>query len=152
LTIADRTGNRHSQLVGLNNVGEAYLRLGRADEALPCLQRALALARALNHTVSEGYALNNLGGVYRELGRYDEARQTFQEALAVRRRSGDRQGEANTLVEWGNLCLRAGQAPDAGRLWRRALAIYEDLGVPETTDLRRQLDGAVEPAPARVPF
>ena len=152
LTIADRTGNRHSQLVGLNNVGEAYLRLGRADEALPCLQRALTLARALNHTVSEGYALNNLGGVYRELGRYDEARQTFQEALAVRRRSGDRQGEANTLVEWGNLCLRAGQAPDAGRLWRRALAIYEDLGVPETTDLRRQLDGAVEPAPARVPF
>ena len=152
LTIADRTGNRHSQLVGLNNVGEAYLRLGRADEALPCLQRALNLARALNHTVSEGYALNNLGGVYRELGRYDEARQTFQEALAVRRRSGDRQGEANTLVEWGNLCLRAGQAPDAGRLWRRALAIYEDLGVPETTDLRRQLDGAVEPAPARVPF
>ena len=152
LTIADRTGNRHSQLVGLNNVGEAYLRLGRADEALPFLQRALTLARALNHTVSEGYALNNLGGVYRELGRYDEARQTFQEALAVRRRSGDRQGEANTLVEWGNLCLRAGQAPDAGRLWRRALAIYEDLGVPETTDLRRQLDGAVEPAPARVPF
>jgi tetratricopeptide (TPR) repeat protein len=150
LTIADRTGNRHSQIVGLNNLGEAYLRLGRVDEALPCQQRALTLARTLNHAVSEGFALHNLGGVYRELGRYDEARQTFQEALAVRRRSGDRHGEATTLVEWGNLCLRAGQAPDAGRLWRRALAIYEDLGVPEATEIRRRLAGAVEPAPARV--
>jgi hypothetical protein len=42
LAIARKTGNQHSQIVALNNLGEAYLRLGRFGAALPCAQQALA--------------------------------------------------------------------------------------------------------------
>jgi tetratricopeptide (TPR) repeat protein/transcriptional regulator with XRE-family HTH domain len=142
LTIARETNNRHSEIVALNNLGEAYLRLRQFGDALPYQQQALVLARMLNYPVSEGFALHNLGGIYRELRQFDDSLEFLQEALVVRRHADDRHGEATTLVELGSLYHGAGQLEAALQSWRQALTIYEDLGAPETAEVRRRLEAA----------
>jgi tetratricopeptide (TPR) repeat protein/transcriptional regulator with XRE-family HTH domain len=140
LNIARETGNQHSEAIALNNLGEAYLRLRRFGDALPPLRQALALTRKLNRPVGEGFALHNLGGIYRELRQFGDSLKFFQEALAVRRLAGDRHGEATTIAAMGNLFREDDQLETALRSWHEALMIYEELGAPETSEIRRQIE------------
>ncbi len=59
------------------DLGVAYGRLGRDDEALEELEAAIALAPT--HPV----ALNEVGIVYRRTGRFDAARASYEQALGI---------------------------------------------------------------------
>ncbi|MEJ2515264.1 MAG: tetratricopeptide repeat protein [Gammaproteobacteria bacterium] len=59
------------------NLGMAYSRTDRLEEAEASLDRALALSPS--HPV----VLNELGMVYRKTGRFEQARQSYEAALAV---------------------------------------------------------------------
>ena len=72
--------------ISLNNLAGLFSSLGRYDETLPLLQRALAIREAVLRPTHPDMAssLNNLALLLKALGRYDEALPLLQRALAIR--------------------------------------------------------------------
>jgi tetratricopeptide (TPR) repeat protein len=93
------------------NLGEALRMLGRLDEAVPAVQKAIQL----NPNSSE--ALGNLGLIYSEMGKLDEAMEHFNRALAIN------PNLPQTLNNLGNLQLKLKKADTALAAYDRALAI-----------------------------
>ncbi|HEY6311775.1 MAG TPA: BTAD domain-containing putative transcriptional regulator [Streptosporangiaceae bacterium] len=86
LAIRREIGDRIGEAQAANNLSDAYVVLGRTDEALDLLRRALDLSREVGYRFYEGVALNNLAEAYLDLGRPEEAidcllqaRRTFTE-------------------------------------------------------------------------
>jgi serine/threonine-protein kinase len=69
----------------LSNEGESLVALGRAKDAVPLFQRALALtSRAGPRSIIRAYPLTGLGQAWLALDRPDEARPALEQALALR--------------------------------------------------------------------
>jgi len=64
-------------------LGEAYRCLHRFDEAIDCLQQALAIHREVEDRWAEGLALDFLGLALQQIQCSAEARASWQEALAI---------------------------------------------------------------------
>lgn len=86
LAIRREIGDRIGEAQAAVNLSDAYVVLGRTDEALDLLGRALDLSREVGYRFYEGVALNNLAEAYLDLGRPEEAigcllqaRRTFTE-------------------------------------------------------------------------
>jgi len=69
----------------LGALGQAYLRVGLADKALPRLQEALALARAERQPALVAAALNDLGQIHASSGRSAEALASYLESTRAAR-------------------------------------------------------------------
>jgi tetratricopeptide (TPR) repeat protein len=69
----------------LNNLASALLDLGRGSEALPLLQRALAIDEAVYgpHHPDVSTDLNNLASALQALGRASDALPLYERALAI---------------------------------------------------------------------
>ena len=113
-------------LIVLRNLGAAYFRSRRYDEAASVLQRALEVRPA-------GPILANLGNIYFIQGRYSDAVGAFERALQL---------DANNYLYWGNLgdaYRRApGRRPEAAAAYRRASEILggEIAAKPADAELR----------------
>jgi len=97
-----------------NNLGLLAAREGRAAEAIPLFQKALALSP--DHLI----ALENLGNAYRQLKQWEDARKTLEHAVAV----GPQDAEANY-----SLAMVYAQFNDSDRAYeylQRALRIRPD--------------------------
>ena len=72
-------------------LGRTYRSLGRYEEALPLMQRAVALRRGPPPAADRdlGASLDDLASILQDLSRHDEAKSVFDEALAVRARLGE---------------------------------------------------------------
>ncbi len=112
----------------MNNLGEAYLELGRPEDAIGSITQARSIFVEINTLRGEGYAAHNLGRAYLNLGRSDEAVSDFQSALAIRRAAGERDHQAVTLLFLGRAYRRIGKTEDTRRCWGDAQEIFEDLG------------------------
>jgi tetratricopeptide (TPR) repeat protein len=66
------------------------------------LEPALAAARRLKQSRSEGTALSNLGLAYDNMGEYRRAIEYFEQAIQIAREIGDRWGEGAVLGNLGN--------------------------------------------------
>jgi tetratricopeptide (TPR) repeat protein len=93
------------------NMGEALRMLGRLEQAIPVVQKAIAL----NPNSAE--ALGNLGLIYSELGKLDEAQEHYHRALAINPKL------PQTLNNLGNLLLKLKKTDEALASYDRALAI-----------------------------
>ena len=91
-------GYRYGEGVALDNLGEALLDLGRAEEAvdLPACRPAAPSPRS-NYPDGAGYALHNSGRCYLSLGRDAEAMDCLRQALASHQATGNRHRQAVTL-------------------------------------------------------
>jgi tetratricopeptide (TPR) repeat protein len=109
-------------LDALSGLGNALRRLeGRAPEAIPHYQHALALA----DEAARPALLNNLGLAYYEAGRLDEAEEAWQTAVAAYQTNGDVEREANVHHNLGSLYWTRGQLPAAESAFTAALSVYE---------------------------
>jgi predicted ATPase/transcriptional regulator with XRE-family HTH domain len=118
------------------SVGELYAR-GRAlwacgvlrfwqgdyDQAVPPLERALALARALGDDVSIEDILNNLGMAVHAQGALERARALYEESLALARAGGSQAQLGNPLANLARLHLTAGDLEQAAAVSEEALAV-----------------------------
>jgi tetratricopeptide (TPR) repeat protein len=67
----------------VNNLADAYEELGRREEAVALLRRALDLNREVGHQYGEAVALGNLGAALVHLHRAEEAAPILEEACAA---------------------------------------------------------------------
>lgn len=119
--LVDRICDSALQAANLDQLGEAYWRLGAAREAMRYHEQALTMSRQLGHRQQEARCLTNIGAVYWILGQPQEARESHEQALAIFRTlstTDDRWGEAHCL---GNLGIAHQQVGEV----RSAIAYYE---------------------------
>ncbi|MFI5534737.1 tetratricopeptide repeat protein, partial [Kitasatospora sp. NPDC051853] len=125
---ATALGDRHSEGIAWNNLGNALKDLRRFDEAHHAHQSALDIYQDLGDRHGEAGAWNNLGNALKELRRFDEAHHAHQSALDIYQDLGDRHREA---IAWGNLGSTLGDLrrfDEAHHAHQSALDIYQDLG------------------------
>ncbi len=118
----------------LGTFGWRLRRQARSAEALPLLQRALAIweqalviRREVGDRAGEETTLNNLGSLAEDLGRKEEAAHYFEQALAIREEAHGppHPTMADDLVHLAELYQELGQYAEALPLLKRALAIWE---------------------------
>mmetsp|Transcript_19966 Transcript_19966/g.42622 ORF Transcript_19966/g.42622 Transcript_19966/m.42622 type:complete len:323 (+) Transcript_19966:50-1018(+) len=111
--------------------GVAYNDVGRQDEALEVLKKALTLRKAMVGKTHPSVAecLNNLGAIYLTRGSLQKAAEHYEQALELltAARDGREEGAyvALTLYNIGVCRSRLGQMDAAGVALRRALKIGE---------------------------
>lgn len=118
VTAATRLDDRSGAASGLNIVAVALLRQGRLDEAIPLLERCLAVHRDLGDRSREAAVLNNLGNALRDSGDLTGALHHLQAALVVRRQLGHRHKEGLVLDNLALVYQRLGD-------YSRAIACHE---------------------------
>ncbi|MEV0375757.1 tetratricopeptide repeat protein [Streptomyces sp. NPDC050636] len=128
LEAAERLDHPAARANTLNNLGLAYWRLRRLDDAIACYERALPLHRAVGNQVNEANSLTNLGLVYWQLQRYDEAISCHRRALHLRWETGDRQGEGATLNNLGLVYVEMGLCDEGLVYYQQALLLRQQTG------------------------
>ena len=136
---SERAGQSTEQKL-LNNIGVAYSRLGRYEQALEYLQQALAIHRKLGifgNENTQATTLNNIGTAYLGLGLYEQALESFQEALTIQRARRNRPAEGTTLNNIGVAYLGLGQYEQSLESYQQALTIFKEVGAraSESTSL-----------------
>ncbi|MDQ1033659.1 DNA-binding SARP family transcriptional activator/tetratricopeptide (TPR) repeat protein [Streptomyces sp. V3I8] len=132
---ADRAG----QSAALNHIGWLRAQLGDHHEALAHCRQALDLAQETGDLNGQAHTWDSLGYIQHHLGRQSRAVDCYRQAVDLFHRTGDRQSEAAGLLCLGEI-HRVTARPDTARTaWTRALAVTDELGLPDTDPLRREL-------------
>ncbi|MGN9908343.1 tetratricopeptide repeat protein [Phytohabitans sp. LJ34] len=123
-----RLGDTRGQAHTHRNLGRAFGRLARFDEAQVHLERALDRYRACGDTVGQAHAHGNLSWVLEQRGRYADALTHAGRALDLYRAAGDKAMQANALntVGWQHALL--GDHDAALAHCEQALALLQSLG------------------------
>ncbi|NUT98408.1 MAG: tetratricopeptide repeat protein, partial [Saccharothrix sp.] len=121
---SERTGDGFA----LSNRGFCLTRLGRPDDALPFLRRALALVD--DDPALENLVATQLGITVGELGRREEAVELHERALAVARRAGFRHSVGVAQINLGDQDTHFGRYEQARERLQECVDIAKDLGDP----------------------
>jgi len=126
IRLGELTGFAAMLATALNNRGEAWLGLGRLDEAIADFKTARGVFQRIGSRMM-AYPLAGLGDVYRERGDLALARAAYEEAIVLGEQSGDQQGLVPALAGLAR-CL-AGDDPERAReLAERATAAGPGMG------------------------
>jgi tetratricopeptide (TPR) repeat protein len=151
------------QTKGADAVVEQYRKLfeqGRYSEAIPLVQRALAIQekiRGPNHP-AVATQLNNLAALYDYQGRHANAKPLLKRSLAMREKTlgPNHPDVANSLNNLAEAYRKQGRFTDAEPLYRRSLAIHEKALGPNHPDVASSLSNlalligkVVSPTPNR---
>src|SRR5437867_5985169 len=110
--------------------GTAQARLGRHDEGLRWLDRALDQARKRDEQAIARHALNARGAVALVSGQIDEAADYFTQALMAASRDGDDATVGRCSNNLGIISNQRGRHAEAIGSWEIAVAAFERAGQP----------------------
>lgn len=125
---ARQLADRRGEALACQDLGFAYTRFGRVDEAITAVRRALRIWREIGDRRGEPRALKYLGFAYFEQNRMDEAITCHQQALAICRDIDDRYGQAGALNALGLDYQRLGRFAEAIGCHDEALALNRAIG------------------------
>ena len=128
LMIRREIGDHKGEAQTANNLADAYVILGRKEEALDLLRRALELNRETGNRYGEGVALNNLGEAFLDLGRTEEAIDCFHRAHSTFAEIKVPHGVGYALHNVGRSYLSLGRDAEALEHLRQALAVHRATG------------------------
>jgi tetratricopeptide (TPR) repeat protein len=109
--------------------GTAHARLGRNDEGLRWLDKALDQARKQDEQAVERHALNARGAVALVSGRLDEAADYFTQALMAASRDGDLATTGRCSNNLGIISHLRGRHAEAIGSWEIAVAAFQRAGL-----------------------
>lgn len=112
----------------LSNLGGAYWRLGRLDDALRHLSAALDLHREVGNPVGEANTLNYLAHVHHDAGRDDVAAATAEQNLAKAQEIGDPRIEVDAWNAVATTRHRLGRYQQSTDARQRALELAASTG------------------------
>lgn len=120
-------GNRQGEAWVLNNLGEALARM-RDEEAIGCLQQAVAMRREVGDDAGEGQAALNLAEAYHYLNGPAAAIEPAMHALRLLRKEGNSYRHGIILINLGECLLEVGRVDEAIGHIEQARAIFIDIG------------------------
>lgn len=120
---AQRAGDLRGEAWLLNQLGHPYMGLGRFDDALDCLQRALNIRMKIGDRRAEGSTLNNIGAICGDLGRFEDSIRYFDRALSLAVDTSDQRIESIALLNLGETYQKLAQHDKAESCYQRALRI-----------------------------
>ncbi|HUH00109.1 MAG TPA: AAA family ATPase, partial [Gammaproteobacteria bacterium] len=125
---------RENKFVGqtmraLTILGQGYARAGRAPDAIPLLEEAIALQEAAGAFVDRACYVRTLGEVYRRAGQIDPAETTARTALEFAQRHGEQGNEAWIHALLANIASDRGDVEAARRHLADARPLAETLGM-----------------------
>ena len=127
LAIHREVKNRTGEGIVLNNMGIAFIDLGRDEDAIESLEQALAIAREVKRRGGEANSLQNLGNAHRNLKHYEKALEYYDQALAMQREVKNRMGEGSLLNNLGDVAHSLGQYDKAIAYSEQALTIAREV-------------------------
>ncbi len=130
LDAATAEGDEHAMALLHQDVAHVHHGEGRHDEAIACLERALALSRRTGWRDCEATAHSNLGIVYGETGQLERAVEHFTWALEVNRQTGWTIGVAVAMANLGTLYRTQGELEAAARHLEEAIVTFQRAAVP----------------------
>jgi DNA-binding SARP family transcriptional activator len=134
-------GNRYGEGIILTTAGEAYLKLGGAEQAIGFLSQSRQIFGEIHERRGEALALECLGDAHLELGQLDEGLECLRLAVEVARSAGERVVEAACLRQLGSAYGRAGQSDRAREALLRAQDLFRNLGDSiEVAEIKGELD------------
>lgn len=98
LRTASRSGYRTRASMVLSNLGDTYTRLGRAAEALPLIEQAVAISREIGHQVNLAVHLNTMLQAYSALDEHHQVIRRAPEVLAQHELLGNAHQRAEHLL------------------------------------------------------
>jgi class 3 adenylate cyclase/tetratricopeptide (TPR) repeat protein len=128
-------------------LSEAYLRLGRLDEALALAVRSLEICRMQARQGDQAWTLRLLGEIYaqRHPPQTERAAAAYREALALAEALGMRPLQAHCHRGLGMLYATTGQPQQARTSLAAAIDLYRDMDMtfwlPQTQEALRQVEG-----------
>jgi adenylate cyclase len=131
--IFERAEDLRGLATSLRIAGNAYVALGRFDEAAEALRRGLELARRVGNVEETGGCLVNLGLDALRRGAFDEAVEWNRQALAEFERVAHGSGRATALGNLAEALSAAGRHDEALVACERALGVAEEIGHRLTT-------------------
>jgi tetratricopeptide (TPR) repeat protein len=128
VAVARRRGDRRGEGWALGNLGNAFLDLGEARQAISYHKQHLAIEQEIGDRRGAGMALGNLGNAFLDLGEAHRAAAYYEQALVITREEGDRREEGLTLGNLGSAALALGEAHQAITYHEQHLAIAQEVG------------------------
>jgi class 3 adenylate cyclase/tetratricopeptide (TPR) repeat protein len=129
IRVAETRGFAARHSLRLAYVSEAYLSVGRVDDAVSTASRALELARSHQERANEAYALRVLGEIDLRRGRQAEAEAHFNAALQVAKELGLQPLEAHCYRALGEVFEARRRDGDAAELHEKAIALAREMGM-----------------------
>ncbi len=103
VVLAGKLGLRFEEARGNSIIGIVLLNTGKAQEALPYLEKARSEITALNRRDKLSIALVNLGNAYSRTGSFDQAYDCYQQAAVNAEIQGDSINFARALSSMGSI-------------------------------------------------
>ncbi|MCK5036638.1 MAG: hypothetical protein KAS73_12145 [Candidatus Sabulitectum sp.] len=124
---AEAAGDRNNAASGLGAAGAVFASLGRKDEALSALNRALKYENSLD-TRSLAKLHGNMGILMQRTGSLADALLHYRKTYEMGRKCGDSSLEANALAYMGHIEISMGEKEKGISKFREALAIHRNTG------------------------
>jgi tetratricopeptide (TPR) repeat protein len=128
IRLAEHADHPYSLVVACWSLGSVHAIKGAFTEALPVLERALALSREWQLTVLSPLIIGALGHVYSFLGRISEGLSLLRLALNAMEAMGRGAHHSLIVAQTGEACTRAGRLDDARRHAERAVSLARSRG------------------------
>ena len=128
LDISTETGDLYGQWLAPYLEGLSNLYIDRFDDALDCIQHALATARQASNLRAEGMSLTWLGVVHEHLGSLELAIDLCGKAVAILKRTGNRWQYAFAVEKLAEACRHQGCISDAIGHYEQALLVHRETG------------------------
>lgn len=125
---ARRLGDRAQESYCLARLGVTYRNMDLSDQALTCLNEALAIERDIGDERGAGNTMNAIGATYRHMGMLAEAETWLQQGLACCLAAGDRYGESISLNSLAGICKATKRFDEALDYYQRALEVRRETG------------------------
>lgn len=119
--LAEQTGDRGAQLIGMNNAAASLLKRGLVREGYRAFRHILRVVEDWGNPIMVASTYNNLGQALLKLERYVEARVAFGQSLSLRLNTGHHAGEVISFIGLGDVAVHLEDNEGAQVLYTMAL-------------------------------
>lgn len=120
-------GDEENEAYAISGLGVVLNILGKREEAIALMEKALPIAYKLEDFQGAAYLLNLLGTANLELGNNTEALRQFNEGLKLVRDSEDKEGEVVLINSIGQFYLLEGENEKALEFFNQALVLAKEI-------------------------
>jgi len=133
VTDFEQQNNKPDLAIAYRNLGKSYRRLGRLDEALELLGKALKIHQEMNDRGEVATDMTFIAIAHQRKGDYDKSLELSEKALAVHNELQNREQASRTLENIANIYYRKGDYDKSIDYYFQSIAISQEIGNKDLT-------------------